>query len=1295
MTSPLIRILRTILFLVTIVFLPTGLWAQWCTNAVPPPSPPPTGPCPGGPGGGGGGGGRGGKGGQGSAPSAILGGLSALENAAIAADRNGSNGQPTNPKACPTCTGSPCLVSNGSYTTFAADLQLPTNGFPLAVSRTYESGRVIDGVLGVGWILNLSARLRYTTYLYAAPSTYSKEADVLLPRGNRYRFTENTDGTFSPPSNRYDILVKNGDGSFDLTIADNSTKYHFSSTGAMQSITDEFGNVLTFTYDASGRLQHAADASGSGRYFDVSYGGDGRISLIQDHTGRQVHFGYSTDGTLTSVTDPAGRAVNYSYTNVRFAPLLTRITDNWGRVLTDISYDMQGRTNTYTEDGETYTYTYQYNGRTDQSSKVDSAGNRWVYTYAATGQITERDYPPNGASQVIVYNPDNSIQMMTDEVGVKSFYTYALQGRLSSITRDYTGPTTVRFDYTYDANFPAKVISVLPKNPSTNAYDTNWQGWKYDYYQAGSTAPGALWHVFHLRDDGATTDTIATYEYDSHGRMTAATDATNGRTDYAYDPMGNLVTVTAPSNNDLGTRPITTYAYDSLGRFTSFTDPLSHPTTYTYDVVDRIQTVTLPKPSISSSLTFTTTYGYDSFDASTQLLATTMTDPNGNVSTQKYDVFGRLARSVDAAGNTTNYSYTRALLTAITDANGYVTSYAYDGLGRLTSTTFPDSTTETNTYFDDGLLKSKTDRRSQTIQYIYDHLKRFLTSTYPNATTITYTYYGQKLTQVGDTSVSPNETHAFTYDHQYRLGTNTQGSRGTIAYTYDPADRPLTYAISGGPTATYAYYPDGRLSTIQWTPVTGQFKYAYTLTGQYDTITFPNGQTRAYSYDDQGRLLQLANSHPTAGNLATYAYAYDLNNTTGTYTMLGQRTTLTATVPAQVLSSALTKYYYDNRYQLTRVDYPNAPPFNGEVDSWTYDGIGNRLSNTVNGATKYYTYQKLGSNSNNWQRLTSDGTNSYTYDSNGSIATRTGYAYVWDYENRLANMTGAQNAAYAYDYSGRRGSKTVNATATSYLYDASNTVGETTSTTTTYHLFGPGIDQPLATSRGGSILYDAIDGLGSVSVSTAASGTLQNNYLFDAWGVERSWTETFAQPFRYTGREVGDTGDTWYYRARFLEPIIGRFMSEDPLRLNSVGRLRLLPYAGKKPSAPVDRYLEESNSYNYVLNNPLPFIDPRGLAPQTPGCDKIPACFETTHVLDCCYHHDRCYEDNNCTYKSWFYTGILTSPMACVQCNISVVDCVVNRQPVTPAPPEWVKQARQIDPRRQPVWWPPFVPFPQ
>jgi uncharacterized protein RhaS with RHS repeats len=325
-------------------------------------------------------------------------------------------------------------------------------------------------------------------------------------------------------------------------------------------------------------------------------------------------------------------------------------------------------------------------------------------------------------------------------------------------------------------------------------------------------------------------------------------------------------------------------------------------------------------------------------------------------------------------------------------------------------TTFPDGAQETYTYWADGFQRTKTDRKNQTINYAYDHFKRPSTTTYPGGATISYAYQGSMLTQVIDGSVSPSETSTLTYDSAYRVASETQGTRGTLDFTYTQGDRRASYTVVGGANAAYTYYPDGALDTIQWSRVTGAFKYSYDLDRRIQELDFPNAQHRNYTYDAQGRLVQLANVHPTAGNIATYAYGYDVANSTGLAGILGQRTTLTSTVPSQGLAGALTKYYYDRDYQLTGADYPSALPFNGEVDRWTYDAIGNRVTATVNGVGSTFTYAKNPGNALNGQRLVSDGVNSYTYDAIGSIITRISsggqLSATWDVERRLLALSG-------------------------------------------------------------------------------------------------------------------------------------------------------------------------------------------------------------------------------------------------------------------------------------------------
>ena len=1150
---------------------------------------------------------------------------------------------PKGPISCPNnechqCSMSPCYAKNGAFNFTVEDLSIPTPGLPLRISRYYDSARPYDGPIGIGWTLNLPTRLFYSTYKFTAPSTYLNEADVTFPNGDRWAFTENA-GAFTPPVGRHDALIKNADSSFDLSVQKSRVKYHFSSSGAVTSMTDESGNAVNLTYDGNGRLQTVADAAGSGRSFTLTWGIDGRIASIQDSGGRIVRFAYTT-GNLTTVTDPANRTTTYQYNEGGTVRLMSAAIDNWGRQIIGVNYDDKTYQALNIQFGsEDFDYKYGNNGVPNLTIKSEQGtdGGWWIY-YSPEGWVTDRSrvygsLNTTGPTQHTDYYPDGSVQQEVDEVGVKTYYTYNANGSMATVIRDYQGLNAIQFSYSYDPNFPDRVISITPVDPASGQRNLDWQMWKYDYYQAGAPSPGALFHVYRVHNDTQqTADTVATYVYNAKGQVTQFADGSNHTTDYTYDANWNLWTTTAPANNDVGTpRPITTYGYDALGRVTSATDPLGHITSYQYDNVNRLLSVTLPKPSASSTLVFATTYSYDNYDSATSLVFANITDPNNKVTTQGYDYAGQLVKSVDVQGHVTAYTYSNGLMTGITDANQNAITYEYDRLARiLTGTRRADGNPlDAWTYNDDGTLQifySRDGWRRNT----YDHLKR-VTRRDSAAPYFTFTFVGQKLSQVdqGD-GYGWTQTDTMTYDASYRLQAVTEGTRGTVTYGYNLDDTLVSSAVTGGPTATYSYYPDRSLNTINWTPIAGQFKYLYTLAGQYQTLTYPNGGSRNYSYDDQGRLNALSNIDPIAGNLASYGYGYDYNYTTGQTTMLGQRSSATATVPSQGLSNQLFKYEYDPLYQLNKVTYPNVAPFSGEVDSWTYDAIGNRLTNTVNGTTQTYSYEQVVGHQG--QRLNSDGVNSYTYYGgglSGSIGSRSGpggnFTFTWTPWGQMSQVNSGNLANYYYDYQGRRFQKSVTGTATNYLYDGLNLIRESTGVTTTEYLFGPGIDEPIAMSRGGQGYYFAVDGLGSVSVIASPAGAVQNNYLFDVWGTLRNTPTAFANSFGYTAREFGDVG-TSFYRARYYQSSVGRFLSEDPLdgaasaNPSMAGAMMILSL--RLPARDLIRFgspamLDPARTtrYSYVLNAPASFTDPDGWAIYDGDCAKRQAATALTQSM--------------------------------------------------------------------------------
>ena len=121
---------------------------------------------------------------------------------------------------------------------------------------------------------------------------------------------------------------------------------------------------------------------------------------------------------------------------------------------------------------------------------------------------------------------------------------------------------------------------------------------------------------------------------------------------------------------------------------------------------------------------------------------------------------------------------------------------------------------------------------------------------------------------------------------------------------------------------------------------------------------------------------------------------------------------------------------------------------------------------------------------------------------------------------------------------------------TNYLYDGRYLVEEIDQTANVVSRYtdGPKIDEPLSEFRVGTISYYEQDGIGSVSSLTNSTGTTAATYGYDTFGNLSASTGSLANSLRYAGREFDSESGLYYYRARFYDPLNGRFLSEDPIR---------------------------------------------------------------------------------------------------------------------------------------------------
>ena len=470
----------------------------------------------------------------------------------------------------------------------------------------------------------------------------------------------------------------------------------------------------------------------------------------------------------------------------------------------------------------------------------------------------------------------------------------------------------------------------------------------------------------------------------------------------------------------------------------------------------------------------------------------------------------------------------------------------------MTQTNFPAGTAESYGYDAVGNLTSKTDRKSQTLSYTYDQANRLAQKAYPDSSAVTYSYdLASRLAQVSD----PTGTYQFTFDNMGRLQTTTTnyaflaGRSFTTGYGYDAGSNRTGFTDPENGTSSYVYDNLNRLSSLG--SPQGTFGFGYDSLSRRTSLTRPNTVNTTYGYDQLSRLLSVV--HQKAG----------VTQDGATYMVdpAGNRSS-----KADLQANVTSNYTYDAIYQLTKTMQGAST-----TETYGYDPVGNRLNSL--GVSSY--------TSNTANELTASSNATYTYDNNGNTLTKTDgtgtTTYTWDFENRLASVAlpgSGGTVSFKYDPLGRRIYKTSTSGATVFAYDGDNIVEETNATggVVARYTQGLNIDEPLAMNRGGATSYYHADGLGSITSLSDSTGASAATYAFDAFGNLTAFTGTLTNPFMYTARELDAETALYYYRARYYDSNMGRFLNEDPARFD----------AGK-------------NFYTYVDNDPVDWTDPEGL----------------------------------------------------------------------------------------------------
>ncbi len=1016
-------------------------------------------------------------------------------------------------------------------------------------SKTAQTGRY--GAFGPGWNHSYERRVSSPT-----PGLLQLRQRNGAPI---YFVDENGDLTFTAwaPATEKSSITKVGSAYVRQFRAGGSETYD-AATGRLTAITSRVNGVATsLTYDGSGRLISVTDP--------------GSRQLTLGYVGASLH--------PTTLTGPSGLIATYEYSG----DYLYRVTyaDGDGDGNPDggyvFTYHPSGELWTVQDLSGKYLETHTYAGGRALTSERSAGVELLTFAYHdfktevtdALAHTTTYDYVPfdggvkrvtkisgpcascGGGSETREWTYTDKGQVRTYKDGVGNVTTYdhdPVTGDLLTETRvanpNNAAATTHTTSYAYWPDGPPGRGRLHTKTEPNGAVTT------YTYVDAG---PETITQTV----TDTQSRTVRLDYYPTTGQLWKLTDPLQKVTELSYLPVGDLEWVEDPLDHR------TSFLYDLMGRRTQTIRPVTTPPNAepitTYDTLGRIHRITNPD----------NTYAEFTYDGAGH--RKTVLDFLGRLTTYHYDDYWRLERAVDALSHETKFGYDlMSHLRWITDARLKTTNFDVDAYGRVTKTTWPggDNRFEEFTYDGAGRLATAKDRKGVITTYGYDGLGRLTTKTYGNgAPAVTFTYDEGTVAHKGRMTGATNEFDALTWEYDLAAQVRREKSAfnaTTIDYDYYLDGSRKTVNLNGR-LVGYDYYEDGELHHVTWGPETDPNAYSFTFdhdaAHRRRSLAYPNGAVTTYTPDLLSRL----------ENIKTLVGSNTVTESSYVYDAVGnrvQRRTPTLGVD----------YAYDDLYRLMSAHATPliCPPPLGclpkVLESYTHDEVGNRLRDLD--ARSNWSY-------NDRNELLTAASASFTYDLNGNLATRAeggnNWIYEWSVENELTRVVknGNEVASFKYDALGRRIQKTAGTT-TKFAYDGAAVLREKIPGVNYRYVHGPGIDEPLAvenmsTAGGGDLSYYHADGLGSIVKVTNPAGAVTLTRTYNSFGVPTDGATTAG--YAFTGREWDPETGLYYYRARYYDPKLGRFISEDPIG-----------FAGG-----------DINLYAYVWNNPLNFVDPEGL----------------------------------------------------------------------------------------------------
>ena len=660
---------------------------------------------------------------------------------------------------------------------------------------------------------------------------------------------------------------------------------------------------------------------GSRMNFDTT----GRVTTIVNRNGNHLTLTY-TGGNPTQVADDSGLSLSLTYDA---GNRVKTVTDPMGRKVT-YTYDGSGRLIQIT-DPMGFTENNSYDASNRLLQRVDPAGHVDRFVYDAGGRVNETwigewNFVPGSVRwqvrQYRIVYVSGTQTTATNAAGAVTTGTFNSQGNPTSVIGPPVGCALCRggnsTTYTWDGEFNALTVADGRGDTTSRSYD--WMGNVLSTrdpegntsVQTFTNAQNTTAFIALLASTTNPRGYTTRYTYTANGNL-YATMRSGGNTSYRfYDAAGSLTRFQDFRGNSV------TYGYDAHEFLVNSTDVGGNKTLYQNDAIGRMWNATTPGGN-------TTRQVYDPDGR-----VTSVADPLGNTITSTYDKRGDLLTRKDANLLITQYTYNLTLggvqqvvdtggnitksvyddlgerIQSI-DANGHVTKYGFDNFGRLINTTTPLGHVTRFVYDAAGNDVVEIKANGTRINYTYDASNRLIKTTYPNGQAVSVTY-DKNGNVVEKKGLELDEI--FAYDALDRVMQTKQiflDASLTLYHNYTYDANGNRLTMDGSGGGTYVWDKNNHIAS-QTDAVGSRWTFVYGKDGRLLKEIYPNGGYVTYAYDAVGRTTKML-TYQVGGSLfesATYTYDKVGNRLTDTDFGTSQQTAWSQTGCCTIDTSGLT-----------------------------------------------------------------------------------------------------------------------------------------------------------------------------------------------------------------------------------------------------------------------------------------------------------------------------------------------------------------------------------------------------